>query len=571
MYKGLRDYINYLDANGELITIDSFVDPLLEIAEITDRISKMEGGGKAILFNNTGTDFPVLTNMMGSEKRVAMALGIDSFEKIDLYFESLFKDILKERNSFIDKLKLLPYLKEASQWMPKKHYGAAPCQEVIMPQPDLSKLPVLKCWPEDGGRFITLPMVHTIDQKSGAKNLGMYRMQIFSNTTTGMHWHRHKTGAKHFSNFDGDKFPIAVALGGDPVYTYAATAPLPDGIDEYILAGFLRKKAVKLTKCLTQPLMVPVDCDFIIEGYIEKNSPLVVEGPFGDHTGFYSLADLYPLMHITAITHRKDAVYPATLVGIPPQEDKYIALATEKIFLNPIKFTFVPEIVDMHLPEEGVGHNIAFIKIDKSYPGQAIKVASALWGAGQMMFNKIMIVADRDTDIRDRDQLLKAIIQNYNPSTDTHFSKGPLDVLDHASNTYSYGGKVLIDATKKMEEEISEREFTPERSVCFNFTHLPTDISGLINIVVDENIDTDDIYSCMWIWGSNCDPIRDSLIESGVLIMDSKTKHKGEKGFNREWPKMALSSKDTIESIDNKWKELNIGPMIESPSKKYIK
>ncbi len=571
MYKGLRDFIKYLETKGELITINTFVDPQLEIAEITDRVSKMEGGGKALLFTNTGTDFPVITNMMGSEKRVAMALGVDSFNDIDLYFDSLFKDILKERNSFIDKLKLLPYLKEASEWMPKKHKGASPCQEVVMSQPDLSKLPVLKCWPEDGGRFITLPMVHTIDQKSGAKNLGMYRMQIFSNTTTGMHWHRHKTGAKHFSNFDGDKFPIAVALGGDPAYTYAATAPLPDGIDEYILAGFLRKKAVKLTKCITQPLMVPADCDFIIEGYIEKNSPLVVEGPFGDHTGFYSLADLYPLMHITAITHRKDAVYPATLVGIPPQEDKYIALATEKIFLNPIKFTLVPEILDMHLPEEGVGHNIAFIKIDKSYPGQAIKVASALWGAGQMMFNKIMIITDKHTDIRDRDQLLKAIIQHYNPSTDTHFSKGPLDVLDHASNIYSYGGKILIDATKKMEEELSERESTPERSICFNFTHSSTERSGLINIIVDENIDTNDIYSCMWIWGSNCDPIRDSRIESGVLIMDSKTKQKGEGGFNREWPKMALSSKETIESINNKWKELSIGQMIESPSNKFIK
>lgn len=400
MFKSLKEFTDLLESKGELIRIKEFTDPVLEIAEITDRVSKQPGGGKALLFENTGTQFPVLTNMMGSQSRVALALGINSFSEITDYMDNLMKELMQERGSLLEKLKLLPHLREAAGWLPKKFKGHAPCQESVLFKPELSRLPILKCWPGDGGRFITLPMVHTKDPETGIKNLGMYRMQVLSEESTGMHWHRHKTGAKHFSKCKSGQFPVAITLGGDPVYTYAATAPLPEGIDEYLFAGFLRNRAVQLTDCLTQPLQVPADCDFVIEGYIEKSEQLVVEGPFGDHTGFYSLEDLYPKLHITCISHKKDAIYPATLVGIPPQEDKYIAIATEKIFLTPIQLTMVPEILDLHLPEEGVGHNIAVVKIDKSYPGQAIKVAHALWGAGQMMFNKIMIITDRDIDIR---------------------------------------------------------------------------------------------------------------------------------------------------------------------------
>ncbi len=575
MFKNLREYVELLDSKGELIRIKEFVDPVLEIAEITDRISKQPGGGKAILFENTGTQFPVLTNMMGSEKRIAYALGIESFDEISNYFETLLKELTQERGSLMDKLKILPHLKEAAGWLPKKFKGHAPCQESVLFKPELSRLPVLKCWPGDGGRFITLPLVHTKDPETGVKNLGMYRMQIFTEETTGMHWHRHKTGAKHFSKLKSGQLPVAIAIGGDPVYSYAATAPLPEGIDEYLLAGFLRNKPVLLTDCLTQPLQVPADCDFVIEGYVDKSEPLVIEGPFGDHTGFYSLEDLYPKLHVTCISHRKDAIYPATLVGIPPQEDKYIAIATEKIFLTPIQFTMVPEIKDLHLPEEGVGHNIAIVKIDKSYPGQAIKVAHALWGAGQMMFNKIMFVTDEDIDIRNREALLENIRLNYTPRRDTHFSRGPLDVLDHAAPQCGYGGKVMFDLTRKLPEERGSYPSLNNKELSAIKFYRKGDSSpkngALINIVVDDDTDLSDAYSLLWLWGSNCDPIRDSGYEGDSLVMDSTTKVKGKDGFTRDWPGFALSSEETIKTIDARWRSFEIGEFIKSPSLKFLK
>lgn len=567
MYKSLQEYVEFLDSKGELIRIKEFVDPVLEIAEITDRVSKQPDGGKALLFENTGTSFPVLTNMMGSKKRLNYALGIESFDEITDYFNSLLKEITQERHSLMDKLKLLPQLKEASNWMPVDHKGDAPCQEIILYKPELSRLPILQCWPEDGGRFITLPLVHTKDPINGLRNLGMYRMQVFTENTAGMHWHRHKTGARHFAESNTNQFPVAVALGGDPVYTYAATAPLPDGIDEYLLAGFLRDKAVSLTECLTQPLKVPADCDFIIEGYIEKNEPLVTEGPFGDHTGFYSLADLYPQMHITCISHKKGAIYPATVVGVPPQEDKYIAYATERIFLTPIKFAMVPELLDLYLPEEGVGHNIAILKIRKSFPGHAIKVAHALWGAGQMMFNKIMVVVNEDIDIRDHSQLSDTIAANYSPHRDTFFSRGPADVLDHSAPQCGYGGKVMIDATVKYPEEGGDLS-TPSGEKAFYFTHDEKDLKGLINIVLDSKADLSNEYLCMWIWGNNYDPIRDSRYVDGKLVMDGRSKAKGKN--TREWPKIAHSSIGTIESVDNKWQALGLGELIESPSRAFL-
>jgi 4-hydroxy-3-polyprenylbenzoate decarboxylase len=572
MYKSLADYVKFLESKNELIRIKEFTDPILEISEITDRVSKQPGGGKALLFENTGTNFPVLTNMMGSSSRIAYALGIESFNEIDDYINNLLKEVMQERGSLLDKLRLLPKLKEAAGWMPKKFKGHAPCQESVLFTPDLSRLPILKCWPGDGGRFITLPLVHTKDPENGTRNLGMYRMQVFTDKTTGMHWHRHKTGAKHFSKLSGGQLPVAIALGGDPVYTYAATAPLPEGIDEYLLAGFLRNSPVLLTDCLTQPLQVPADCDFVIEGYVDKNEPLVIEGPFGDHTGFYSLEDLYPTLHITCISHKKEAIYPATIVGIPPQEDKYIAIATERIFLTPLKFTMVPEICDLHLPEEGIGHNIAIVKIEKSYPGQAIKVAHALWGAGQMMFNKIMIITDQDIDIRDHKQVLEAMASDYTPKTDTHFSRGPLDVLDHTSPKCGYGGKVMFDATRKLPEESGVlRGQNGKKDRVISFTHSDSVLNGQINIIVDSHIPLDDYYSLLWLWGSNCDPIRDSKFAGDLLVMDSRTKVKGVDGFTREWPGFALSSAETIDSVNLKWDKLGIGPFIESPSLKFLK
>ncbi|MDR0695087.1 MAG: menaquinone biosynthesis decarboxylase, partial [Prevotellaceae bacterium] len=387
----------------DCLRIREFVNPVLEMAEIADRMAKSGNGGKALLFENTGTAFPVLMNLYGSTPRMLQALGLGAYEEIEQRFNRLFSDVLSPKQSLWDKLKLLPALKQATQWLPEVRKERGACQDVVMPQPDLSKLPILQCWPHDGGRFITLPMVHTKDPATGARNVGMYRMQAFSNTTAGMHWHRHKTGARHFAAFAAQhkegRFPVAVALGGDPVYAYCAVAPMPENVDEYLLAGFLRNKPVPLVRCLTQPLEVPADADFVIEGYVDVQALPETEGPFGDHTGFYSLEDLYPVMQVTSITHRKDAIYPATVVGIPPQEDAYFAQATERIFLTPIRLAVAPEIVDMHLPAEGVSHNLAIVKIKKDYPGQAIKVAHALWGAGQMMFNKIMIVVDGETEL----------------------------------------------------------------------------------------------------------------------------------------------------------------------------
>ncbi|MBQ1883968.1 MAG: UbiD family decarboxylase, partial [Bacteroidales bacterium] len=357
----LRDFIATLKNNGELKIIDRFVDPVLQISEFTDRECKQPGGGKALLFTNTGTNFPVITNMYGSVSRICAALRCNNLVEKEDEIKDFFRLLTSPKDTFAKKISALPQLKKITDFFPKVKSGRGECQEVIMQNPDLAIIPVLKTWPYDGGRFITLPMVNTRDPETHIRNIGMYRVQILTENTTAMHWHRHKTGARHYEVYKslGKKMPVAIAIGGDPAYAYCATAPLPDGVDEYMLAGFIRKKSVKLVKCITQPeIEVPADVDFVIEGYIDPKEDLVYEGPFGDHTGFYSLADYYPKLHVTAITHRKDAIYPATIVGIPPMEDAYIAAATEQIFKFPIKAAFVPELEDMHMPDCGVQHNI---------------------------------------------------------------------------------------------------------------------------------------------------------------------------------------------------------------------
>src|SRR5688572_22495659 len=458
-FKNQQHFIDTLEKAGELIRVKAYVDPKLEMAEIIDRISKQPGGGKAILFENTGFDFPVLMNAYGSEKRMCLALGVNRLDDIAKEIENLFKMLASPKESIIDKLKMLPQLAQFSSWMPKVINGKGACQQVIMKDPDITKLPVITCWPKDGGPFVTLPVIHTKDPNTHARNVGMYRMQVFGPTLTGMHWHKHKVSAKHFTEYKklGKRMPVAVALGGDPVYAYSATAPLPENVDEYMLAGFLRKKKVELVKCITQEdVEVPADADFIIEGYVDPGDELVWEGPFGDHTGYYSLPDWYPRFHITAITHKKNAVYPATIVGIPPQEDAWLGKATERIFLAPMKMTMVPEIVDMEMPVEGVFHNLVITKINKEYAGQGQKVMNAMWGAGQMMFNKILVLVDGQTRIQDYKELAKYVFKNLNPATDIHFSQGPMDVLDHSCSKLGFGGKMCIDGTYKFEEEMDE-------------------------------------------------------------------------------------------------------------------
>ncbi len=479
-YKNQQHFIDTLEKAGELIRVKTYVDPKLEMAEIIDRMSKQPGGGKAILFENTGFDFPVLMNAYGSEKRMCMALGVSRLDDIAKEIEDLFKLLASPKESILDKLKLLPKLSQFASWMPKIRSGRGECQEVIMQDPDITKLPVITCWPKDGGPFVTLPVIHTKDPNTNSRNVGMYRMQVYGPTLTGMHWHKHKVSAKHFNEYKklNKRMPLAVALGGDPVYAYSATAPLPENVDEYMLAGFLRKRKVELVKCISQPgVEVPADADFIIEGYVDPDDELIWEGPFGDHTGYYSLPDWYPRFHITAITHKRNAVYPATIVGIPPQEDAWLGKATERIFLAPIKMTMVPEIMDMEMPVEGVFHNLVITKINKEYAGQGQKVMNAMWGAGQMMFNKILVitspnrsdrvppsasaVAQKGT-LQESDRLSNYeavtlnVFRNLNPATDIYFSQGPMDVLDHSCSKMGFGGKMCIDGSEKFEEEVDD-------------------------------------------------------------------------------------------------------------------
>ena len=469
-YKNQQQFIDALEKAGELIRIKTYVDPKLEMAEITDRVSKSGNGGKALLFENTGYDFPVLMNAYGNEKRMCMALCINHLDDTAKEIEDLFKTLSSPKEGILDKLKLLPKLNQFASWMPKVKNGKGECQEIVMKEPDITKLPVITCWPKDGGPFVTLPVIHTKDPNTGHRNVGMYRMQVFGPALTAMHWHKHKVSARHFSEYKklGIKMPIAVALGGDPVYAYSATAPLPENVDEYMLAGFLRKKKVELVKCISQPnVEVPADADFIIEGYVDPNDELIWEGPFGDHTGYYSLPDWYPRFHITAITHKKDAVYPATIVGIPPQEDAWLGKASERIFLAPIKMTMVPEIIDMEMPVEGVFHNLVIVKIKKDYAGQGQKVMNAMWGAGQMMFNKILVLTaplnlpkgetyEESFKINDYLKVAQNVFKNLNPATDIYFSQGPMDVLDHSCSKLGFGGKMCIDGTFKFEEEVDE-------------------------------------------------------------------------------------------------------------------
>lgn len=628
-YKDQQHFIETLEQAGELVRIKTYVDPKLEIAEITDRISKTPGGGKALLFENTGYDFPVLMNAYGSERRMCLALGVKHLDDVAHDIEALFKLLSSPKESILDKLKLLPKLGEFASWMPKVKSGRGACQEVIWQgeQADINKLPVITCWPKDGGPFVTLPIIHTKDPQTNIRNVGMYRMQVFGPQLTGMHWHRHKVSAKHFNEYKklGIKMPVAVALGGDPVYAYSATAPLPENVDEYMLAGFLRKKKVELVKCITQPsIEVPADADFVIEGYVDPHDELIWEGPFGDHTGYYSLPDWYPKFHITAITHRKKPVYPATIVGIPPQEDAWLGKATERIFLAPIKMTMVPEIVDMDMPVEGVFHNLVITKINKEYPGQGQKVMNAMWGAGQMMFNKILVLADGKVPITDYKTLAQYVFKNLNPATDISFSQGPMDVLDHSCSKLGFGGKMCIDGTAKLEEETDDSyhahftDFQVDDKLImsqfpeihsFNTSLLPLDIPCVVISVrksrpghirelhqqlcqshviegvkmvlyVEHTVDANDLPVALWRFCNNLDPRRDSLPAEQLSLQqpgkkwacmgfDGTIKTKAFDDFQRDWPNIIVAADDTIASVDKKWPALGLGDFLPSPSLKF--
>ncbi|NMC49124.1 MAG: menaquinone biosynthesis decarboxylase [Desulfovibrio sp.] len=450
-YTDLQAFLRELEKKGELKRIGTPLDPYLEVAEITDRVSKKHG--PALLFENVGNGrFPVLTNAFGSYTRMHMALECENLEALASEITEFLE--VEKPTGIIKKLKLLPKLARMANIFPKE-IGSGPCQEVVLTgdDVDLSIMPVLTTWPGDAGPFITLPGVITKNPETGRRNLGMYRMQVFDRKTTGMHWHRHKGGAYHYHLAEklGKRLEMAVCIGPDPAVTYAATAPLPDELDEMLFAGFLRRSPVELVKCKTVDVEVPANSQFVLEGYVEPGERRR-EGPFGDHTGYYSLADDYPVFHVTALTHRRDAVYPATLVGPPPMEDCFVGKATERLFLPLIKKQ-LPEIMDMSLPLEGVFHNLCFVSIDKRYPGQAKKVMYALWGMGQMMFTKIIVVVDKNVNVQNTSEVLWRLGNNVDPRRDVVMVDGPLDALDHASPLAFYGGKMGIDATKKGPED----------------------------------------------------------------------------------------------------------------------
>lgn len=449
-FSGLREFIQKLDEMGELRRIRYPADPYLEITEIADRV--MKSGGPALLFEHPkGSEIPLLINAYGSERRMATALGVKRLDDIAREIENLIQ--LDMPKSFGDKLRAAPKFMRVASAGPKM-VKTGPCKEVIhRDEPSLDFLPIQTCWPEDGGPFICLPLVFSRHPVSGKRNVGMYRMQKFDARTTAMHWQLHKVGAEHYRAAEGLKrrIPIAVALGGDPVLTYAATAPLPPDIDEMLFAGWLRRKPVELVPCETIEMEVPADADIVLEGYIDPDERRL-EGPYGDHTGYYSLPEEFPVFHITCITHRKDAVYPSTVVGRPVMEDKYLGMATERIFL-PLMKLVMPEVVDFHLPAEACFHNLAIVSIRKKYPGHAFKVMNAIWGTGQMMFMKVVIVVDADVNVHDPAEVVWRVGGNIDPQRDILFTRGPIDQLDHASQYPNFGSKMGIDATRKWPSE----------------------------------------------------------------------------------------------------------------------
>ena len=600
-YSSLRKFIERLEIENELIRIQEKVSPILEISEITDRISKQSGGGKALLFENVeGSSIPVLINAFGSKKRMNMALGVYDVEEIAKRIEHYLK--IPPPITMLDKAKLLPMLLEAAKFPPKLVKGPkAPCQEVVHlnDKVNLDQIPILQCWPSDAGRFITFPIVinRSVDRK--VKNVGLYRMQIYDSKTTGMHWHIHKDGAHFFHEYrkQGKIMEVAVAIGADPASCYSASAPLPYGIDEFLLAGFIRKQSVPLVKCKTVDLEVPSDSEFVLEGFIDP-SEMRLEGPFGDHTGYYSQDGDYPVFHITAITHRKDPIYLTTIVGNPPQEDFYLGRATERIFL-PLLRTQLPEIVDMDMPVEGVFHNCVIVSIDKSYPMQSRRLMSALWGLGQMSFVKTIVTVDPTVDVHNYEEVVKLILNQVNFDRDLFFSEGVLDVLNHASDNMLYGSKLGIDLTTKVkgepgfgESKNSDKNISPLVSIdevkkCFpkvkDIKHLdlntqrsvmyialnktlPNQATEFIEaffkeprfstvnivIVLESNVNLEDDSVVMWKLFNNIDPKRDLHFHGNKLGIDATQKLK-EEGYQQRWPKEIEMSEEIKNRVDSKW------------------
>ncbi|HJP18954.1 MAG TPA: menaquinone biosynthesis decarboxylase [Nitrospinota bacterium] len=599
-YKSLHEFIARLEEEGELIRIKEEVSPILEITEITDRVSKSPDGGKALLFENVKDhSMPVLINAFGSKKRMAMALGVNNIELIASEIKKLIET--KPPQKFSEKIGLIPTLFDLIKIPPKKFKGGtAPCQEVILTGDniDLKKLPVIKCWPNDGGRFITLPVVFTRSPVTGKRNTGMYRMHVYDKNTTGMHWHIHKDGAGHFEEYKKLKkrMEVAVAIGTDPVVTFSATAPMPPGVDELLLAGFIRKKGVELVKCKTVNLEVPAYAEIILEGYVDPEESRI-EGPFGDHTGYYSLAAPYPIFHVTAVTHRHSPVYSTTIVGKPPMEDCYIGKATERIFLPMLK-TINPDISDISLPWEGVFHNCVIVAINKRYPYQARHTMNNLWGTGQMSFSKMILAVDDGMNIHNYSEVTEYLLNHIDLSKDLFFSEGILDVLDHSAAKALFGSKLGIDATGterlkcKIPDIPSDKEilkFAKELSsdvrdisvpvknvkspilfislkkaiphtgkkIAQSIFNDPRSAEFKIVLAFDEDVDVKNISYAVWKFFNNVDPKRDFHFIEGKLGIDATRKWK-EEGYHREWPNEIKMTVEVKRKIDEMWEKLGM-------------
>lgn len=600
-FPDIQSFMRLLEERGELLRVTAPVSAELEITEISDRLVKK--GGPAVLFENVkGTQFPVVMGLMGTRERTALALGVSDLDDLAAKIRALID--LKGSGGLMGMLGNLPKLRDAMN-LPPRRVKTGPAQEVIWrgDEVDLSRIPILKCWPLDGGPFVTLPLVITKDPDTGERNMGMYRMQVMSKNTTGMHWQRHKTGTKHLEKAKrkGEKLEVAVAIGGDPALIYAATAPLPPipGLDEFALAGYLRGQRYPVMKGVTVDLDVPANAEFILEGYVDPHEDWVMEGPFGDHTGFYTLPDLYPLFHVTAVTMRKNPIYPATIVGRPPMEDAYLIEASERLFL-PAAQLIIPEIMDYHMPPAGVAHNLVVVSIKKSYPGQAYKVANGLFGLGQMMFAKVIVIVDEDVKVNDFDAVWREVTQKAVPGRDTLTTRGPIDVLDHSSRGWGYGGKLIIDATTKRPEEIgsgvSSRDeqagdVVPETFQPHTTSDLPDfdgvqaqvqtpdgywivvlnktragqarDLSetlashpaaaGMRHLLIcDEETNAHDLQDVWWTILNNIDAERDVWVIENLLVWDGARKL-AEEGFVREWPPKITMSGDVVQRVDAMW------------------
>jgi 4-hydroxy-3-polyprenylbenzoate decarboxylase len=605
-YRDLHDFLARLEQAGELLRITEPVSTELEITALADRAVK--SGGPALLFENVaGKDFPLVIGRYGSRRRMAWALGVEDLDELPRRLRELLD--VRLGGGLIGLAAQLPKLRELKALAPRR-VRSGPVHEVVWrgDDVDLGRLPILKCWPQDGGPFVTLPLVVSRDPLEGDLNIGMYRMQVFDSRTTGMHWQRHKSGARHLESARkaGQRLEVAVALGGDPALTYAATAPLPPipGLNEYSLTGYLRNRPLEVVRALTVDLDVPAHAEFVLEGYVDPEEEWRLEGPFGDHTGFYTLEDLYPVFHVNAITMRRDPVYPATIVGRPPMEDAYLIEASERLFLVPAQL-IMPELVDYHMPPAGIAHNLVNVVIEKRYPGQAYKVANGLLGLGQMMFAKVILVTDERISPRDHLEFWRTTLRNAVPGRDQQLSKGPIDVLDHSSRSWSYGSKLVIDGTVKHREEgeaarwepnperlaetlPSHAEIRDQHQFAGGFWFIATEktrpeqgrhlgewaarqhvAQGVRLIaVVDHETNPRDFEESMWTLLNNIDPERDlSIIDDTfgmgpVWVLDGTPKLAAE-GFTRPWPDKIVMADGIKARVDERFGEL-FGPETHS-------